>query len=88
MDTMVFINLPVADLGYSIDPDFTDETAACVVVSETISVTILIHAKFAESSSRIQLVSFAHNLSPERVPRGCPSQGSSPGESGAACRAR
>jgi uncharacterized protein len=62
VDTMVFINLPVADLersktfyealGYSINPDFTDETAACVVVSDTISVMILTHAKFAEFTDK------------------------------------
>jgi len=62
VDQMVFINLPVADLdrskafyealGYSINPDFTDETAACVVVSDTVYVMILTHAKFREFTDK------------------------------------
>lgn len=62
MPTMVFINLPVTDLersvsfyealGYSINPVFTDETAACVVVSDTVYVMLLTHAKFAEFTDR------------------------------------
>ncbi|KTR08724.1 VOC family protein [Curtobacterium luteum] len=62
MPTMVFINLPVADLdrsksfyealGYTIDPDFTDETAACAVVSDTVYVMLLTHAKFAEFTDK------------------------------------
>ena len=62
MDQMVFINLPVADLdrskafyealGYPINPDFTDETAACVVVSDTVYVMILTHAKFLEFTDK------------------------------------
>ena len=52
----IFVNLPVRDLnqsieffkqlGFSIDPQFTDETAACVVFSDTIYAMILTHAKF------------------------------------------
>ncbi len=62
MDTMVFINLPVADLerakafhealGYSIDPAFSDDTAACVVVSDTIFVMILTAAKFTQFTDK------------------------------------
>jgi uncharacterized protein len=62
MPTMVFINLPVADLdrsksfyealGYTINPDFTDETAACVVVSDTVYVMILTHARFSEFTDK------------------------------------
>ena len=53
--TMIFVNLPVADLprargfyesvGFSINEMFSDETAACVVISETIYVMLLTHAK-------------------------------------------
>lgn len=56
--TMLFVNLPVNDLeasktfyealGYSINPQFTDETAACVVISESIYAMILTHSKFAQ----------------------------------------
>ncbi|MBA8991200.1 hypothetical protein FHW23_002465 [Curtobacterium pusillum] len=62
MDTMVFINLPVDDLerskafyealGYSINPAFTDDTAACVVVSDTIFVMVLTKPKFAEFTDK------------------------------------
>ncbi len=54
----IFVNLPVNDLGKSIDffkslgfafnPQFTDETAACMVVSGDIYVMLLTNAKFKE----------------------------------------
>jgi uncharacterized protein len=57
MSQMIFVNLPVTDLprsrafyealGFSINEQFSDETAACVVVSETIYLMILTRAKFA-----------------------------------------
>ncbi|MFG3345260.1 VOC family protein [Streptomyces sp. NPDC048018] len=53
---MIFVNLPVTDLdaskafyeqlGYSINPQFTDETAACVVISDTIYAMLLTEEKF------------------------------------------
>ena len=55
---MIFVNLPVKDLeaskrfytelGFEINPMFTDETAACVVISDTIFVMLLTHDKFRE----------------------------------------
>ncbi len=55
---MIFVNLPVADLdrskaffealGFSINPQFSDETAACVVVSDVIHVMLLTHDKFRQ----------------------------------------
>ena len=54
--TQVFINLPVADLpksiaffealGYSRNPQFSNDDGACIVVSDTIFVMVLTHAKF------------------------------------------
>ncbi|MDA2803735.1 VOC family protein [Nocardiopsis suaedae] len=54
----VFINLPVADLdraktfytdlGFSINPQFSDENAACVVVSDEIYVMILLPEFFGQ----------------------------------------
>ncbi len=51
MATKIFVNLPVKDLdkskkfftniGFSINPQFTDEKAACVVISEHIFAMIL-----------------------------------------------
>ena len=56
MATKIFVNLPVKDLnksvafftklGYSFNPDFTDETATCMIVSEDIMVMLLTHEKF------------------------------------------
>lgn len=58
MATKIFVNLPVQDLekskdfytkiGFSINPQFTDHTAACVVITEDIYAMILTHAKFKE----------------------------------------
>ena len=58
MATKIFVNLPVKDLkrsmefftklGYKFNPQFTDETAACMVISEDIYVMLLTHAKFKE----------------------------------------
>ena len=58
MSTKIFVNLPVKDLkrsmdffgklGYKFNPQFTDETAACMVVSGDIYVMLLTEAKFKE----------------------------------------
>src|SRR3954447_18508097 len=55
---MLFVNMPVADLerskaffaklGFSYDPRFTDETAACMPVGEHAVVMLLSREKFAE----------------------------------------
>ena len=57
---MLFVNIPVADLerskaffaklGFSYDPTFTDETAACMLVGEHAFVMLLSREKFAEFS--------------------------------------
>jgi predicted lactoylglutathione lyase len=56
MSTMIFVNLPVKDLdrsvaffthlGYRFNPQFTDETATCMIISDTIYVMLLTEAKF------------------------------------------
>ncbi len=58
MSKLIFVNLPVADLaaakafyeaiGAVNNPMFTDETAACMVLSDTIHVMLLTHEKFAQ----------------------------------------
>ena len=58
MATKIFVNLPVKDLkrsmefftklGYKFNPQFTDETAACMIVSDDIYVMLLTHPKFKE----------------------------------------
>ena len=55
---MLFVNMPVADLerskaffadlGFSFNPLFTDETAACMLVGEDAYVMLLTREKFAE----------------------------------------
>jgi uncharacterized protein len=60
---MIFINLPVADLGrsrafyegvgFTTNPQFSDDTAACMVLSETIMVMLLTHAKWTRFTSKI-----------------------------------
>ncbi|MET9152367.1 VOC family protein [Streptomyces griseoflavus] len=59
---MIFVNLPVADLdaskkfftglGYSIDPRFSDENTASVVISDTIIVMLLTRQKYAEFTKK------------------------------------
>ncbi|WP_323800171.1 VOC family protein [Parasphingorhabdus sp.] len=62
MTKMIFVNLPVADLnvsmtfyaalGFTNNPQFTDETAACMVWSETINVMLLTHDKWRTFTNR------------------------------------
>ena len=62
MTRMIFINLPVTDLaasmafyealGFTNNPQFTDETAACMVWSETINVMLLTHDKWRTFTRR------------------------------------
>ncbi len=63
MTTKIFVNLPVKDLdrsvkffsklGYSFNPQFTDETASCMIVSEDIYAMLLTHAKFSTFTPNI-----------------------------------
>jgi predicted lactoylglutathione lyase len=56
MATQIFVNLPVKDLnrsvefftclGYTFNAQFTDETAACMIVSDEIFVMLLTWEKF------------------------------------------
>ena len=56
MPQMIFVNIPVTDvaasrkffqsLGYTINEQFSDPTAACVIVSDTIYFMILNHERF------------------------------------------
>lgn len=62
MTRSIFVNLPVHDLeksksfytalGFTNNPQFSDETAACMVWSETINVMLLTHAKWQTFTSR------------------------------------
>ena len=58
MNRKIFVNLPVQDLkksleffrklGFSFNPQFTDDSAACMVVSEDIFAMLLTHARFKD----------------------------------------
>ena len=62
MPKMIFVNLPISQLARSIDfyaalgatknPKFSDETSACMVLSETIHVMLLTHDKYRNFTSR------------------------------------
>lgn len=62
MTKMIFISLPVADLarsmafysalGFTNNPSFTDETAACMEWSEAIHVMLLTHDKWNSFTTR------------------------------------
>jgi predicted lactoylglutathione lyase len=63
MSTMMFINLPVADLnrattfyrklGYGVNPQFTDETAACIVLDDGhLYLMLLTHASWGRFTSK------------------------------------
>ena len=62
MNKQIFISLPVADLprslaffralGFSHNPQFSDDAGACVVVSDTILVMLLTHARFRDFTSK------------------------------------
>src|SRR4051812_35551581 len=62
MTKMIFVNLPVTDLpasiafykalGFEQNPQFSDDTAACMVWSETIYTMLLTHAKWRSFTQR------------------------------------
>ncbi|MBN8760174.1 MAG: extradiol dioxygenase [Thiobacillus sp. 65-69] len=57
MVRQIFVNLPVADLkasiafftrlGFAFNPDFTDDTATCMIVGENIFAMLLTRERFA-----------------------------------------
>lgn len=62
MNKMIFINLPVTDLpravafyevvGATKNPQFSDDTAACMVFSDTIHAMLLTHEKYKQFTSK------------------------------------
>ncbi|CAN5456228.1 VOC family protein [soil metagenome] len=62
MKKQIFINLPIADLkksmafytqlGFTNNPQFTDENSACMAYSEEIFVMLLTHEKFIEFTKK------------------------------------
>lgn len=62
MPKMIFLNLPVRDLavsvafyealGGTVNPQFSDDTAKCVLLSDTIFVMLLTHEKYKSFTTR------------------------------------
>jgi uncharacterized protein len=62
MSKLIFVNLPVSDLpravafyeavGATKNPQFSDDTAACMVFSDTIHAMLLTHAKYKQFTSK------------------------------------
>ncbi len=62
MPKLIFVNLPVTDLARSTafyeaiggekNPQFSDETATCIVLSETIHAMLLTHDKYRQFTSK------------------------------------
>lgn len=58
MATKIYINMPVKDLqrsvrffkamGFGLDPELSDESAACIVIADNIFAMLLTEAKFRE----------------------------------------
>jgi predicted lactoylglutathione lyase len=62
MATKIFVNLAVKDLdrsmaffkriGFTFNPQFTDDTAACMVITDDIYTMLLTHPKFKEFTKK------------------------------------
>lgn len=62
MATQIFVNLPVKDLdksvafftelGYTFNPDFTNENATCMIIADTIFVMLLVEPFFQGFSKK------------------------------------
>jgi len=62
MHSQIFVNLPVKDLkravdfyaklGYSFNPQFTDENATCMIVGENLFVMLLVEKFFSTFTSK------------------------------------
>ena len=83
MATKIFVNLPVKDLpktkdffeklGFKFNPQFTDETGGCMVVSEEAYVMLLTHPKFKEFAP--QTIADANKSTEVLVALSCESRG-------------
>ncbi|MFD7079925.1 VOC family protein [Streptomyces sp. NPDC002181] len=62
MPTMIFVNLPAKDieaakafwvkLGYSFNPQFSDENTGCLVISDTIFAMLMTEARFKDFATK------------------------------------
>jgi uncharacterized protein len=82
MAKMIFVNLPVRDLpkaralyeavGATLNPQFSDDAAACMVFSDAISVMLLTHDKWAFFTKK--LISDARGASEVLLAHSCESR--------------
>lgn len=82
MSNMIFINLAVSNLprakafyeavGATNNPQFTDETAACMVFTEAVNVMLLTHAKWATFTNKP--ISDAHKAGEVMLALSCDSR--------------
>ena len=82
MPRMIFVNLPVAALprsvafykaiGFDQNAQFSDETAACMVLSDTIHVMLLTHDKFRQFTPK--RIADAHETSEVLICISCDSR--------------
>jgi len=62
METQIFVNLPVKDLkrsndffkqlGFELDPKFSDERASCLILGENIHAMLLVESFFQTFTSK------------------------------------
>ncbi|MFE5536496.1 VOC family protein [Streptomyces sp. NPDC056492] len=62
MPTMIFVNLPAKDieaakafwvkLGYSFNPQFSDDNTGCLVISDTIFAMLMTEARFKDFATK------------------------------------
>ena len=82
MSKLIFVNLPVADLprarafyeaiGFTNNLQFTDETAACMVLTDVIHVMLLTHDKFSQFTPK--RIADAHQASEVLICISCDSR--------------
>jgi predicted lactoylglutathione lyase len=70
MSTLIFVNLPVQSLkrsvdfyttlGFTFNPQFTDEKTTCMIISDTIFVMLLEHDRFADFTSKTIVDAHTH----------------------------
>ena len=79
MSKKIFVNLPITQLARSVafyealgatkNPKFSDETGACMVLSESIHVMVLMHEKYRNFTARP--IADAHSTSSALIALSC-----------------
>ncbi len=82
MATKIFINLPVKDLqrsiaffaklGFTFNPQFTDETATCMIIGENIFAMFLVEKRFSDFTKK--KIANAHDTTEVLIAMDAPSR--------------